>query len=204
MYLSMAVDRARLAAVAAAALALSQAAPARAATPVAIAPCRIGGIKVVHMMRLTALTAAAKRAFPTATTTTVRAKEIPNWRTEVRDGTDVLMTVESGGRTADTADVVVIDLKSSRFQLAPGLYPGVPLAAAAKVLGPITLADNPTNETEDVSASRLAALLAGWETAHCPINLRVGPGKAGIYPGEESETTRFRPGAKVIAFEIMP
>jgi hypothetical protein len=55
-----------------------------------------------------------------------------------------------------------------------------------------------------VNSSRLDAITSGWEAAHCPLNLRVGPGKAGLYAGGADETTRFKPGARVTGFEIMP
>jgi hypothetical protein len=173
------------------------------ATPVPLAPCQVGAIRLTHDMSLSSFAAAITRVFPAATVATAVTRS--RVRTTVRDGADVLMTVESGGRTLASARVVSVDLRSARFQLAPGLYPGVPLARAARVLAPITIDKDPEGGAEMVASPRLDAMLKGWEQVHCGLMLVPGPGTVELYTAKDEgmSALRFKPGARVASFSVL-
>ena len=120
---------------------------------------------------------------------------------ELREGRDVLMTITYYGRPPAKL-VSMIELTSSRFQLAPGVRPGT-LLTDVGALGRVSLGDNPTNDVEDVDAPKAQPVLASWGKAGCIAHLRVGPApKAGVYARGSYETNRFRPGARIMNIEI--
>jgi hypothetical protein len=175
---------------------------ASAATPVPLTPCHIGAVKLGHDMPLATVQAAVRRAFPAATMRE-RASSIagPFRQVEVYDGADRIMTIVYLARSPRKI-VNHVDLTSARFQLIPGVAPGTPLADV-RALGPVTLENNPTTGVEDISALKVQPMLARWEQAGCPAQLRAAKGaKAGLYARGRSYTDRVRPGAKIGTIEI--
>lgn len=177
--------------------------PVHAATPVLLAPCQIGAIRLTHDMTLAPLLASLRRSFPNAVWTQGSAYDGGSFRdVRVRERGEALMTVVYYPGTRRRV-IARVDLTSSRFQLAPGVRPGT-LLTDVRALGPVMLGYNPTNGVEDVDAPKVEAVLNGWEPAGCSVNLRVGPGKVGMYARHSYETRRFRPGAKIALIEVAP
>lgn len=174
----------------------------QAATPVPLAPCQIGAVKLGHDIPLATVQASMRRAFPAATMSERASSTAGPFRqVEVRDGGDRIMTIIY---LAGSPRKIVnrVDLTSARFQLIAGVAPGTPLADV-RALGRVMVEDNPTSGVEDITAPNVQPILARWEQAGCPAQLRAAPGaKAGLYARGRADTDRVRPGAKIGSIEI--
>ncbi|WP_165374824.1 hypothetical protein [Sphingomonas montana] len=190
------------AAAAAAAGAWAGGAPAVTPTPVPLAPCRIGQQRLTALTPLATVRRAVAGAFPRATFADMAGSDPDYRRLRVTEGGAPLMIVNYHARNPARA-VASIELLSPRFELMPGVRPGVPLSVAARSLGQVTLSYNPEIGVEAIDAPGLLPTLANWEGKGCVVNPRMGPGRRiGLYPAGTFETHRYRPGAVISQIEI--
>ncbi|HEX8446829.1 MAG TPA: hypothetical protein VF649_09460 [Sphingomonas sp.] len=175
---------------------------APAATPFPLAPCAIGAQRLTADTTLAAARQAIARAFPSATFQDGTGTDPSRRQLRVTEGGAPLMIVSYYPRTAGRL-LATVELLSPRFELMPGVRPGVPLAVAARSIGPIQLSYNPETQVEQIDAPALEQVLAGWQGKGCVVNPRLGPnGRVGLYPAGATETRRYRSTAIIRQIEI--
>jgi len=174
--------------------------PSNAATPVPLAPCLIGAIHLASKMPLATLQGAIGRAFPGAEWTSGKAGGLFG-SVVVSAGGERLMTIAYLARTPGR-QVDHIDLVSPRFQLAPGVMPGMSLTSRT-ALGAVRVEMNPTDGVEYIAAPAIGGTLSAWEQAGCPVQLRAAVGSTvGAYAPGATDTERRRPGARLGRLEL--